>query len=86
MAGLSSILSAQPHIPFYDNKIANLKALFVYGFNIKTANPDLFNKWVTHKFNICTTTIIKDYELWACNQIDFNKFEAKYFDILDSST
>ena len=86
MAGLSSISSAQSYVPSHNNETANLKALFVHGFNIETADPYLLDKWVTHRFNICAATNVEDYELWAYIQIDFKKFEAKHFDMLDSST
>ena len=86
MAGSSSISSAQPHVPSHDNKTADLKALFVHSFDMKTADSDLLDKWVTHRFNIYAATNVEDYELWACIRMNFKKFEAKHFDMLDSST
>lgn len=86
MASPLSISSAHPHILFYVNKTTNLKALFTHGFDIQTTDADLLNKWVTYKFNICAVTNVEDYELWIYIQIDFQKFEAKHFNMLDSST
>lgn len=85
MASSSSISSIYPHVISYKNKAASLKAFFTYGFDIQIINPNLFDMWVTHKFNICTTINVKDYELWTCILMDFKKFEVKYFNILDSN-
>ena len=62
MASLLSILSAYSHVLSFNNKTANLKTLFAHSFDIQTANFDLFNKWVTHRFNSCAATNIEDYE------------------------
>ncbi len=86
MAGPSSISSAHSHVPSHDNEAADLKALFAHGFDIQTVDPDLLDKWVTHRFNICAATNVEDYELWICIRTGFKKFEVKYFDILDNST
>ena len=86
MAGLLNILSVHSYVLFHNNKITNLKAFFVHNFNIQITNIDLLNKWITHRFNIYTAINIKDYKLWACIQIDFKKFEAKYFNILNNNT
>lgn len=86
MAGPSSISSAQPHVPSYQSKAADLKAFFAHGFDIETADPDLLDKWVSYRFTICAATNVEDYELWACIRMDFKKFKAKHFDMLDSST
>lgn len=85
MANLSSILSVHPYVPLYDNKIVNLQAFFTHGFDILIANPDLVNKWDIHRLNICTATIVEDYELWIYIPTDFNMFKEKYFDMLDNS-
>lgn len=66
MAGPLSILSAHSYIPSHNNKAADLKTLFAYHFDIQIANPDLLDKWVIHKFNICAATNVEDYELWIC--------------------
>lgn len=85
MAGPLSISSIYSYVSSYNNKAANLKAFFAYGFDIQIANPDSPNKWVIHRFDICAATYIPKYELWACIQIDFKKFKAKHFNILDGS-
>lgn len=85
IAGFSSILSAHFHVLLHDNEAANLKVFFAHNFDIQTSDPDLFDKKVTHRFNIYAATNVEDYKLWAYIWIDFKKFEVKHFDILDSS-
>lgn len=63
MTSFLSISSIQPFVLFHNNKIANLKVFFIYSYNIQTTNSDLFDKWITHKFNICVATNIEDYKL-----------------------
>ena len=63
MAGLLSILNAQSHVPSHDNDTSNLKVFFVHGFDIKTADPDILDKWVTYEFNICAAINVEEYEL-----------------------
>ena len=86
MAGSSSIASTHSHVLSHDNEAADYKAFFAHGFDIQRVDTDLLNKWVTHWFNICIAANVEDYKLWVCIQIDFKKFEAKYFDMLDSSS
>lgn len=86
MAGFLSISSPYLHVSSHSNRAANFKAFFVHGFIILTADFDLLNKWVIHRFNIYVARNIKDYKLWACIKTNFKKFKAKYFNILDSST
>ena len=86
IAGPSNISIAHFHIPSHDNEAANLKAFFAHGFDIQTADPNLLDKWVTYRFNICAATKVEDYELWISIQINFKKFEAKHFDMLDNNT
>ena len=82
MAGLLSISSALSHDP----ETAYLKILFAQGFNIQTADHDLLNKFVIHRFNQYAALDAEDYGLWDLIQMDFEKFEAKHFDELDSTT
>ncbi len=63
MAGPSSISSTHSHVPSHDNEAADLKVFFAHDFDIQTADPDLLDKWVTHRFNICAATNVEDYEL-----------------------
>ena len=63
MASHLSISSAYFYVSSFDNKTTNLKALFTYNFDIETDNSNLLNKWVTHRFNICTATQVEDYKL-----------------------
>lgn len=86
IASSFSISSAHSHVSSHNNKAANLKTLFAYGFDIQTAKPDLFNELVTLQFNIYVAINIVDYKLWIGIQTDFKKFKVKYFDILDNST
>lgn len=64
----------------HNPKIDDLKAVFAQGFNAQTANYYLINKFVVQKFNQYIVLNVKGYRFWNCIQIDFEKFEAKYFD------
>ncbi len=86
MAGPLSISNAHSHVLSYNNEVTYLKVFFAHGFDIQTIDPNLLNKWVIHRFNICAATNVEDYELWICIRTDFKKFETKHFNILDNST
>ena len=61
MAGPSSISSTLSH-----HKIANLKFLFRNGIDLQTADRDLINKYVIHKFNLYAADNEEDFNLWVC--------------------
>ena len=84
MAGVSSVSSVLSKSR--DPKNIDLKTLFVQGFNIETADHDLINKFVIHRFNQYAALNAKNYRLWDFIQIDFEKFEAKHFDIFYGPT
>ena len=60
MAGSSSVSSNLLHDP----KTTNPEVLFAQGFNIKTADHDLINKFVIHRFNQYKALNAKDWSLW----------------------
>lgn len=66
MADLSSISKTYFYASSQNNKVINLKILFVHGFDILIADPDLLDKWVINTFNICVATNVEDYKLGAC--------------------
>lgn len=59
----SSILGTLSDVLFPDYETANLKTLFAQGFTIQTANCDLLNTWVIHRFYEYTALNAKDYNL-----------------------
>ena len=61
-------------------KVHDFNALFELSFNIQKADYNLLNKYVIYKVNQYQAINIEDYSLWESIQIDFMKFEAKYFD------
>ena len=75
MPGPSSISSAPSHDPE-----ADLKILFDNSIEIETTDHDILNKYAIQKFNQYAAANAEDYSLWDCNQVDFEKFEAKHFD------
>lgn len=85
MADPSIILNIHFYTPSHNNKAANLKFFFAYSFDIQKLDTDLLDQWVIHGDNIYAGTNVEDYELWACIQMNFQKFVTKDFDILDSS-
>lgn len=86
MVDTSNILSVYSYIPSQNYKATNFKLFFVQEFNIRTTDYILFNKWVIYSFNQYIALNTKDFDLWTCIQIDFEKFETKYCDELDSIT
>ena len=82
MPGPSSISSAFSHDP----EVVNLKILFANGMDIKTADYDILNKYVIHKFNQYAAANAKNFNLWDYIQVDFKMFEAKHFDDFDGLT
>lgn len=84
MTGLLSVLSIISKL--HDSETVNLKALFAQRFNVEITDHDLINKFVLHRFNQYVALNTKDYRLWDCIQIDFEKFEVRHLDKLDSVT
>lgn len=84
MTGALSISSI--FIKSHNSKITNLKTLFAQGFNIKTVDYNLINKFVIYRLNQYPALNAKDYYLWNCIQMNFKKFEAKHFDNIVSRT
>lgn len=84
MAGPSSVSSVLSDL--HDPETTDLKALFAQGLTVETADHDLINKFVIQRFNQHRALNAEDWSLWDCIQIDFEKFEAKHFDQVDSLT
>lgn len=74
------------NIYIHNTKTTNLEVLFAQRSNIKTADNDLINKCIIHRFNHYKAFNTPDWSLQYYIQIDFEKFEVKYFDQIDSPT
>lgn len=85
MADLSNIPNAFSHTLFHNYEVINLRILFAQAFDIQTTDYDLLNKFVIHRFNQYNAVNTEDYSLWDCIQIDFEKWESKYFNKLDNA-
>lgn len=82
MAGFLGVLNAFLH----DQKIVNLKILFTQRFDFQTTDHNIINKYIIYKFNYKYKEMnIKDYCFQDSIQIDFAKFETKYFDRLNNA-
>lgn len=86
MAGPSSISSTPLPDLLYIPEVNNQKILFYPRFDIQTADYDLLNKYVIYKFNQYIAINIEDYSFWNFIQIDFTKFEVKYFNKFNNIT
>lgn len=75
MLGLLNIRSAL----LYDPKVYDFKILFGLSFNSQEVHYNLLNKYVIYKINQYQIINIKNYSFWESIQIDFVKFEVKYF-------
>ena len=82
MPGPSSISSALLHKP----EAVDLKIFFANSMDIQTADHDILNKYIIHRFNQYAAANTEDYSLWNGIQVDFEKFEAKHFDEFDGPT
>ena len=72
--------SSTSSTPLQDRKTANLTISLDNSINIETTDHDILNKYAIYKFNQYTAINAKDYGLWNYIQVDFKKFEGKYFD------
>lgn len=82
MTDFSSIRS----IFLQNSKVSNLKIIFKFSFNVQKVDYNLFNKYVIYQVNQYKAMNIEHYSLYKFIQIDFVKFEVKYFDKLDNIT
>ncbi len=86
MTGPLSIPSALSNALPHNQEATNLRILFVQGSDVQTADHDLLNMLVIHRFNQYRALNAEHYSLWSCIQIDFEKWEAKHFNELDNAT
>lgn len=82
---IASPLSVSSNL-LHNPKTTNLEVFFAQRFNIQIADHDLINKFVIQKLNQYTALNANDYQLWNCIEMNFEKFEAKYFNDIDSFT
>ncbi len=81
MASASSISSTHSYTPTYDNKATDLKT-----FDFQITDQEINNKYAIHKFNLYEVVNNENFNFWIYIQVNFEKFEMRHFNELDSST